>query len=70
LEDFLTNHNLYTVNDRSEPTFETTRGSSNVDLMIVNNQLLRRVTGWTCGIQESCSHHKILKIQPQNSEAG
>jgi len=28
--------------------------------MIVNNQLLRRVTDWTCGIQESCSDHKIL----------
>jgi hypothetical protein len=60
LEEFLTIHNLYIVNDRSEPTFETTRGSSYVDLTIVNNQLLRRVTDWTCGIQESCSDHKIL----------
>jgi hypothetical protein len=51
---------LYIVNDRSEPTFETTRGSSYVDLKIVNNQLLRRVTDWTCSIQESCSDHKIL----------
>ena len=28
--------------------------------MIVNNQLLRRVTDWTRGTQESCSDHKIL----------
>jgi len=60
LEDFLTISNLYIVNDRSEPTFETTRGSHYVDLMIVNNQLLRRVTDWTRGTQESCSDHKIL----------
>jgi len=60
LEDFLTIYNLYIVNDRSEPTSETTRGSSYVDLMFVNNQLLRCVTDWTCGIQESCSDHKIL----------
>jgi hypothetical protein len=60
LEDFLTISNFYIVNDRSKPTFETTRGSSYVDLTIVNNQLLRRVTDWTCGIQESCSDHKIL----------
>jgi len=51
---------LYIVNDRSEPMFETTRGSSYIDLTIVNNQLLRHVTDWTCGIQESCSDHKIL----------
>jgi len=60
LEDFLTISNLYIVNDRSEPTFETTRGSSYVDLTIVNNQLLRHATDWTCGIRESCSDHKIL----------
>ena len=50
---------MYIVNDKSEPTFET-RGSSYVDLTIVNNQLLRHVTDWTCGIQESCLDHKIL----------
>jgi len=59
LEEFLTICNLNIVNHRTEPTFETTRGSSYVDLTIVNNQLLRRVTDWTCGIQESCSDHKI-----------
>ena len=59
LEEFLTIYNLYIVNHRTEPT---TRGSSFVDLTIVNNQLLRRVTDWTCGIQESCSDHKILSF--------
>ena len=62
LEDFLNIYNVYTyiVNHRTEPTFETTRGSSYVDLTIVNSQLLRRVTDWTCGTQESCSDHKLL----------
>src|SRR5215469_6963943 len=53
LEDFLTIHNLCIANVRSEPTFETTRGSSYVDLTIVNTQLIRRITDWTCGIHES-----------------
>ena len=44
----------------SEPTFETTRGSSYVDLRIINNQLLGCVTHWTCDIQERCSDNKIL----------
>jgi hypothetical protein len=60
LEEFLTIYNLYIVNDRSEPTFEMTRGSSYVDLMIVNNELIRHVTNWTCSKQESCSDHKII----------
>jgi hypothetical protein len=60
LEEFLTIYNLYIVNDRSEPTFETKRGSSCVDLTIVNNQLIRRVTDWACGRQEDCSDHKII----------
>ena len=59
MEYFLTISNFYIVNDRSQPTYETTRVSSYVNVTIVNNQL-RRVTDWTCGIQESCSHHKIL----------
>ena len=54
LEDFLTIYNLHIVNHRTEPMFETTRGSSYIDLTIGNNQLLRCVTDWTCGIQESC----------------
>ena len=62
LEDFLTIYNLHVVNDKSEPTFETTRGSSYVDLTIVNNQLIQRVTDWARGIQESCSGHKIIKF--------
>ena len=60
MEDFLNICNLHIVNHRTEPKFETTRCSSYVDLTIVNNQVLMRVTDWTCGIQESCSDHKIL----------
>jgi hypothetical protein len=28
--------------------------------MVVNNRLLRKVTGWTSGKKESCSDHKII----------
>jgi len=62
LEEYLTICNLIIVNLRTEPTFETTRVSSYVDLTIVNNQLLRRVTDWTFGIQGSCSDHKIISF--------
>ena len=65
LEEFLTIYNLYIVNHRTEPTFETTRCGSYVDLTIVNNQSLRRVTDWTCGIQESCSDHKIYHLSSE-----
>ena len=51
---------MYIVNYGLEPTFERTRGCSYVDLTIVNYQLLRSVTDWTCGLQESCSDQRIL----------
>ena len=60
MEEFLTIYNLYIVNNRSEPMFETIRGCSYVDLTIVNYQVLRSVTDRTCDMQESCSDHKIL----------
>jgi hypothetical protein len=60
LGDFLTIYNLHVVNDRSEPTFETARGSSYVDLTIIDNQLIRQVTNWACGLQESCLDHTII----------
>ena len=60
MEEFLTIYNMYIVNDRTEPTFETTRVSSYEYLTIVNSQLLRGVTDWTCDMQESCSDHTIL----------
>jgi len=62
LEEFLTICNLNIVNLRTKPTFETTRDSSYVEYTIVNNQLLRRVTDWTCGIHESCSDHQIVSF--------
>ncbi|MCL2611587.1 MAG: hypothetical protein FWE02_07955, partial [Defluviitaleaceae bacterium] len=62
LEEFLTIYNLYIVNHRTEPTFETTRGSSYVDLTVVNNQLLRRVTDWTCGIKKAVQITKFYHL--------
>ena len=41
LEEFLTSNQLHTLNEDSDyTTFSSTRGSSNIDLTIVNIQLL------------------------------
>ena len=41
LEEFLFSHQLHILNEESEyTTFRSTRGSSNIDLTIVSNQLL------------------------------
>jgi hypothetical protein len=51
---------LHIIKERSEPTFETTRGSSYVDLTLTNVRLLGKVLDWTCWVQESSSGYKIL----------
>ena len=53
---------LHKLNEDSDyTTFSSTRGSSNIDLTIVNTQLLRRVNEWEIWDQESCSDHSIIR---------
>jgi len=79
LEDFLTSNYLHILNEDSDyPTFSGARGSSNIDLSIVNTQLLRTMYGWEIWDQDSCSDHNIIrftlghdchdKITPRNQE--
>jgi len=38
------------------------RGSSNIDLTVVNNQLLRALKNWEISEEESYSNHSIIKL--------
>ena len=58
LEEFLSINQLHILNEDSDyTTFSSTRGSSNIDLTIVNTQLLRTVNDWEIWDQDSCSDH-------------
>ena len=62
LEEFITSKQLHIMNkEGSNTTFRNRIGASNIDLTIVNNQLLRRVSGWEISDQESSSDHSIIK---------
>jgi hypothetical protein len=43
-------------------TFQSRRGSSNIDLTNVNNQLLKALKNWEMSEEESCSGHIIIKF--------
>ena len=43
-------------------TYLSSRGSSNIDLTVVSNKLLRAVENWEVSDQESCSDHCIIKF--------
>ena len=59
-EEFLTSKQLHILNEESDSsTFRSIRGSSNIDLTLVSNQLLRAVDEWEIWDQESCSEHII-----------
>jgi len=44
LEEFVASHHLHVINEENERiTFQSTRGKSNIDLTITNNQMLADV---------------------------
>jgi hypothetical protein len=43
-------------------TFLNSRGSSNIDLTVISNKLLRAVEHWKVNDQESCFDHSIVKF--------
>jgi len=62
LKDFIASKQLYIINEESNnATFGNRIGASNIDFTIINNQLLRRVSGWHRSDQESCSDHNTIK---------
>jgi hypothetical protein len=61
MEDFIASNQLHIVNEESpRRTFQSSRGRSNVDLTILNNQMLADVTGWQISEEESASDHNII----------
>ena len=63
LEEFLISKQLFIMNEDSEmKTFQSNRGSSNIDLTISNNKLLKEVQEWKISEEESCSDHKIIQF--------
>jgi hypothetical protein len=64
LEEFLIYNDLYVLNEATEtPTFQSNRGSSRNDLTITNSRLVRYVSDWICGEEESCSDHNIVNFK-------
>jgi hypothetical protein len=45
------------------PTFQSNSGSSRIDLTITNSRLVRYVSDWICGEEESCSDHNIVNFK-------
>ena len=64
MEEFLAYNQLYIINEGSErTTFQSSRGSSNIDLTIVNNHMLAVIEDWEILEEESCSDHNIIKYK-------
>jgi Holliday junction resolvasome RuvABC ATP-dependent DNA helicase subunit len=63
LEEFLIAKQLFIINEKSEmKTFQSSRGSSNIDLTISNSMLLKKVQEWKTSEEENCSDHKIIQL--------
>jgi ectoine hydroxylase-related dioxygenase (phytanoyl-CoA dioxygenase family) len=63
LEEFLASSQLHIINEESnKTTFLSSRGSSNIDLTIVNNQMLPFLEDWALSEEESCSDHNTIKF--------
>ena len=62
-EEFIISKSLYIMNEESYwTTFHNGRGTSNIDLTIVNGQLLKALTNWEICEEDSCSVHSIIKF--------
>ena len=56
LQQFLISKHLHIMNEKSTlTTFHNSRGTSNIDLMVISNQVLTAAEHWEVSDQESCS---------------
>ena len=63
LEEYIISRIIHIMNEESnQTTFQSRRGSSNIDVAIVNNQLLNALQNWEISAEESCSDHNIIKF--------
>ena len=64
LEEHLAATQLHIINEYSERcTFNNTRGASNIDLTITNNNLLKHVLGWEISEEDSLADHNYIKFK-------
>jgi len=61
LEEFFASNQLHIINeDSTRTTFRSSKGSSNIDLTIVNNHVLEAIKDWEISEEESCSDHNLI----------
>jgi len=51
-------------------TFEKIRGRSWLDLTLCKNILAQKLRGWTCGENESCSDHNLIRFDIETGPKG
>jgi hypothetical protein len=71
LAEFLVSKRRFIMNEKNEmEIFQSSRGYSNIDLIISNNKLLKEVQEWKISEGESCSDHRIIQsgIGQQNAQ--
>jgi hypothetical protein len=62
LEEFLNQNQLHILNEESTRTnFQSSRGSSKIDLTTGNDHMLAAIKDWMIMERESCSDHNILQ---------
>ena len=63
LDEFLANNQLHIINeDSARTTFGTSKGSNNIDLSIVNNQIFAAIKDWEILEEECCSDHNLISF--------
>jgi hypothetical protein len=63
VKEFFSSIQLHIINEDSAGTrFQSSRGSSNIDLAIANNQMRAAIKDWEISEEESCSDHNIIKF--------
>jgi hypothetical protein len=64
MEEYLASKELHIINEESDRfIFQTSRGSSDIDLTVTNNNLLAAVSEWEIIPEESLSDHNYLKYK-------
>ena len=63
LQEFLARNQLHIINEEStRTTFQSSRGTSNIDITITNNQMLADINDWQILEVESASDHNIINF--------
>ena len=63
LEEFLASNQLHTINEEStRTTFQSSRGTSNIDITITNNQMIADINNWQILEEESASLYYSKKL--------